>query len=242
MAGQPRNRIARLNGDGTLDGGFIASADAGVTSVAVLGDGKILLGGWFHYLNGQWRTCLAQVNSNGTLDYGFNPGANSGVTALALQADGKILVGGAFTQLGGQAYTNLARLNANGTLDGQFHPQAGTIYESDYPSVYSLAVQADGKILVGGSFSTFNGEGRFYLARLERDGSLDMGFNPAMSPSAGVTCLALQPDGRILVPGTVITPDGQWHSGLLRFNNSAPATEELTTGNSTVTWLRAGTS
>jgi uncharacterized delta-60 repeat protein len=239
MAGQPCNRIARLNDDGTLDTGFNASADAGVATVTALPDGMILIGGFSHVVNGQGRNCLARVNADGTLDYGFNPGANAGVTALALQADGKIVVGGYFTRLGGQIHTNLARLEANGTLDGGFQPQVGTIYEDDYPGVYSLSIQADEEILVAGSFSTVNGELRYYLARLHKDGTLDTGFNPTMSTT--VTGLALQADGRLLVAGSVVTPDGQWHSGLLRFNNSAPATQDLSAGNATVTWLRGGT-
>jgi uncharacterized delta-60 repeat protein len=239
MAGKPRNRIARLNSDGALDDTFGASAGAGVLALAVLPGGKILLGGCFRELNGQSRNCLARVNADGSLDYGFDPAPDGCVTAIALQADGEILVGGAFSRMGGQAHTNLARLLPNGTLDSDFHPQAGTIYENDYPSVYSLAVQMDEKILVGGSFSTFNGEGRFYLARLYRDGTLDRGFSPSMS--SAVNSLALRSDGRLLIAGSVVTPDAQWHSGLLRFNNSGPANQEIIADNSDLTWLRGGT-
>jgi uncharacterized delta-60 repeat protein len=239
IAGQARSKIARLNADGTLDKGFVASADNGVEALAVLPGGKILLGGWFHYLDGQWRSGLARVNSDGTLDYAFNPSPNAAAMAFAPQADGKILVGGAFTQFGGQVHSNLVRLQADGSLDPDFHAQAGTVYENDYPIVYSVAVQVDQKIIVGGSFSVFNGESRYYLSRLNADGTLDMGFNPTIS--SAVLALALRSDGRILIPGTAVTPDSQWHSGLLLFNNDAPATEDLSLSSDSITWLRGDT-
>src|SRR6476620_385438 len=88
---------------------------------------------------------------------GFNPGANNAVYALAVQGDGKLLVGGFFTMLGGAvpgttARNHIGRLNSNGTLDASFDPGANN-------TVYALAVQADGKILVGGDFTTLGGGG-----------------------------------------------------------------------------------
>ncbi len=239
LNGQSRRNLARLNADGTLDSALSQGADNCVASFAVQPDGKILVGGFFTTLNGQGRNRIGRLNANGTPDYSFNPGADAGVTALALQADGKILVGGYFTRLGGQVRTNLARLNPNGTLDGTFNPHAGTLYEGDYPTVYSLAVQADGMILVGGSFSTIAGEQRYYLARLHADGSLDKTFNPTMG--SAVYGLALQPDGRILAAGSAAMPGGQWRENLVRLNNSAPATQGLVVDGSTINWLREGT-
>ena len=111
----------------------------------------------------------------------YDPGANYDVYALAVQADGRILVGGVFTTLGGggtgtTTRNYLGRLNADGSLDASFNPGANSI-------VYALAVQADGKILVGGSFTTLGGGGigttaRNRIGRLNADGSLDTSFDP----------------------------------------------------------------
>src|SRR4051794_31035616 len=100
---------------------------------------------------------------------GFNPGANSGVYAIAVQPDGKVLVGGDFTTLGGggtgtTSRNSIGRLAADGSLDTSFSPGANA-------DVYAVAVQADGKILVGGAFATMGGGGlgtttRNRLARL----------------------------------------------------------------------------
>ena len=127
------------------------------------------------------RNHIGRLNADGSLDTSFDPGANGAVYALAVQADGKILVGGYFTTLGGggtgtTTRNYIGRLNADGSLDTSFDPGANG-------AVYALAVQADGKILVGGDFTTLGGGGtgtttRNHIGRLNADGSLDTSFDP----------------------------------------------------------------
>src|SRR5437588_4089857 len=105
----------------------------------------------------------AVVRGQSALD-GFDPNANGNVSSIAVQADGKILIGGDFTTLspnGGAAVTrnHIARLNPDGTLDA-FNPNANG-------TVYGIAVQADGKILAGGTFSNVGGQTRNNIARLD---------------------------------------------------------------------------
>jgi uncharacterized delta-60 repeat protein len=113
-----RNRLARLNPDGTLDTAFNPNASSIVLSLLLQPDGKILAGGAFTTIAGQTRNRIARLNPDGTLDPGFNPGASNVVYSVALQTDGKILVGGAFRNIGGQARTSFARLT-NDTVAGQ---------------------------------------------------------------------------------------------------------------------------
>jgi hypothetical protein len=94
----------------------------------------------------------------------FNPNANNAVASIAVQCDGKILLGGAFTQFtqGSLLITrnHLALLQNNGGVDRAFNPDVNGL-------VHSLALQPDGKILLGGDFSTINSiESRSNLARL----------------------------------------------------------------------------
>src|SRR5438128_8811130 len=115
----------------------------------------------------------AAVRGQSALD-GFDPNANGNVSSIAVQADGKILIGGDFTTLspnGGAAVTrnHIARLNPDGTLDA-FNPNANG-------TVYGIAVQADGKILAGGLFTSIGGQTRNRIARLNSDGTLDA-FDP----------------------------------------------------------------
>ena len=168
----PRNFIARLNSDGTVDGGFNPNASNRVYAIAVQPDGKIVVGGGFSAFapNGGpsvARSCIARLNSDGTVDNAFDPNADNFVITLALQADGKILVGGGFSTLtpnGGASLTRncVARLNLDGTVDPAFDPNAPD-------GVSTVGIQADGKILIGGSFTNVGGQSRNLFARLAND-------------------------------------------------------------------------
>ncbi len=160
--------------------------------------------------------------------------------SLAVQADGKILVGGLFTTLGVQSRKFIGRLNADGTLDTSFDPGAG----GSYPYVYSLAVQADGKILVGGRFSTLGGQSRTNIGRLNPDGTPDTSFNPGAAGGSVpyVASLVAQADGTILVGGEFATLGGLSRNHIGRLNNTELATQNLTFDGSTLTWMRGGTS
>ncbi|MGA2864908.1 MAG: delta-60 repeat domain-containing protein [Verrucomicrobiota bacterium] len=214
LGGRTRNYLGRLNADGTLDTAFNPGAGSFVYSLAVQADGKILVGGQFTTLGGQPRNHLGRLNADGTLDGGFNPGADQVVRSLAVQADGKVLVGGGFSTLGGQPRNCIGRLDADGTLDSGFNPGAGGWHPQ--PWVASLAVQADGKILVGGGFTTLGGQTRNCIGRLNADGTLDSGFNPGAGST--VTSLAVQADGEILVGGSFGTLGGQTRNCIGRLN------------------------
>lgn len=207
VGGQTRNRIARLNQDGTLDTTFInANANDIVYQIALQPDGKILVGGSFTSVGGQTRNRLARLNSDGTLDASFSasftnassPFAN--VRAIAVQADGKIIVGGSFNTVGGQTRNSIARLNADGTLDATFDPNAG-----EFSGVNAVTLQPDGKILVGGVFTNIGGANRIRIARLNADGTADATFTSPFTAAPngrGIYAIALQPDGKIIAGGS----------------------------------------
>ena len=92
-----------------------------------------------------------------------------------MQADGKILAGGAFTDsIGGQTRNRIARLDATTGLADSFDPNA----KDRDPAVASIAVQADGKILVGGFFLSIGGQPRNSIARLDPTTGLADSFDP----------------------------------------------------------------
>lgn len=195
---------ARLNTDGTPDTGFSPENYSVDNSLALQSDGKIVAGGYR----------IVRLNPDGTLDAGFNPvvgGEDHDVYALAIQPDGKIVAGGEFSSVNGQLRHNIARLNADGTLDLDFDP--GGIFGGD---VVSLAVQADGKILVAGNFATVAGQTRIGIARLQANGTLEQAFNPGANGEVG--SLALQADGKILLGGRFTVVGGQPRNGIARLN------------------------
>ena len=195
----------------------------------------LLVGGAFTTLGGQGRNRIARLNTDGSLDSSFNPNANYTAYAVAVQGDGKILVGGDFTTLGGRTRNRFARLNADGSLDIDFDPNANGPFRSP---VLSLVLQADGKIIAGGFFTTLHGRAISYLARLNMDGTLDTSFNP--DPSSQVTSVAVQADGNILVTGFFSRLAGRTCYSLGRLNNTTLATSILSYGADQITWMRGG--
>ena len=210
VEGVPRNRVARLNSDGSLDTSFNPGTGADkkivegddkdpfVFATAVQKDGKILIGGNFAIYNGQPSSGLARLNPDGSLDPTFSvgAGANSWVRSLYLLDNGQILVSGWFTTFNNQTFNRMVRLNADGSPDPSFYADFG-----DSTAVYTMAVQPDGKILVGGHFSRVNSTPRNSIARINPDGSADETFDPGTGPDGFVECIRLQPDGRAVLAG-----------------------------------------
>jgi uncharacterized delta-60 repeat protein len=214
-----RNRIARLNLDGTLDTAFNPNANGVVFAIAVQADGKILAGGQFTSVGGLARNFIARLDATTGLADSFDPNANSGVEAIAVQADGKILAGGFFTSIGGQPRNNIARLDATTGLADSFDPNANS-------GVEAIAVQADGKILVSGFFNddiganTIGGQTRNRIARLDATTGLADSFDPNATgvPGGGVLSIALQVDGKILAGGHFTSVGGQTRNNIARLD------------------------
>jgi uncharacterized delta-60 repeat protein len=246
-AAAPDN-LLRLNADGSLDTSF-NNGGAGiggiVSTMALQPDGKIVVGGFLRTYNGNAAApdMVLRVNADGSLDTSFNLGGtgfDNGVRALALQADGRILVGGGFTSYNGSAAAPdyLVRLTASGSLDTSFNNGGA----STNSNVYDLAVQPDGKALVAGNFTGYNGSlaAPDYFLRLAADGSLDTSFNSGGIGLGGngtpnntyVSTLAVQADGRILLGGIFISYNGNAAvpDNLLRLNSDGSLDTNFNSG------------
>jgi len=213
--GAVRNHIARLNFDGSLDTTFIAGGDGGIRAAAVQPNGKIIIAGDFTSFSGIERWFIARLNSNSYLDTGFDPGsgANYPVWALALQPDGNILIGGEFTTYNSTSRNHIARLSSTGSLDTTFDPGLGA-----NGSVWALVLQGDGKIIIGGGFTSYNGVTRNGIARLNANGSLDTTFDPGSGANDSVTAAAVQGDGRIIIGGMFTSYNGVVRNRIARLN------------------------
>ena len=238
-----RNRIARLNPNGTLDTTFDPKANNAVETLAVQSDGRILMGGRFTTLapNGGatvTRNYVARLNVDGTLDAAFNPNPDSILGGIAVQPDGTILIGGAFSALtpnGGSliARNHLARLNADGTVDVAFNPNVNSF-------VRNIIWQPDGKILIGGGFTSLAPNGgvsvpRKYIARLNPDGTLDPGVDA--NPNDQVWAIAVQPDGKIIVGGAFYAANsfrGQTRNRIARLEKDGRLDQSLNLNLNTV--------
>jgi len=187
----------------------------------------------------------------------FSHGVDQEVYCVAEQPDGRVLVGG---QFGGKnsAYpsSGLTRLMPNGELDTAFQEAVGTKPNNDYffdGAVRSIAIQADGRILVAGDFTSFRNPVanqpriiRRGVARLYADGYLDQTFDAKMDSSFGSTPstygVSLQGDGRVLIHGKFLTfNNGTSRPKGARLTNYA-ATQQLTYDGTKIHWARGGSS
>ena len=205
--GEPHGGLVRLLATGDMDTNFSASGvESGAQGYcsAVMPDGKIVVGGWFTSFNGLPRYNLARLETNGVLDESFTASVGESdpsawVWPIIPQPDGKLLVGGLFNLVNGETVTNLVRLELDGSIDHNFAIGAGP---SDY--VGAIALQSDGKILVGGMFGYFDGVVRGRITRLNTNGTLDASFNAGTAlnhAGEGVDAIVLQPDGKMLIGG-----------------------------------------
>lgn len=152
------------------------------------------------------------VADPGARDTSFTPAfVNSAVEKFIPLPDGGALMSGWFN-------TGIVRLKEDGSVDSTFLQDGGFGAFDGWKRVADMARQPDGKIIVGGEFTTFNGQACNRIARLNADGSLDASFNAGTGANDTVNSLLLQPDGKIIVGGTFTTFNGANIRMLTRLN------------------------
>ncbi len=209
-----------LRGKVLTDFTYTASSNNLAQGMAVQADGKMVAAGYTQ-TGGNYDFALARYNIDGSLDTTF--GAGGKVTtdfgspsdfaySVALQADGKIVVAGT-SHNGSNSDFALARYNPDGSLDTTFGTggKLTTPVGSDRDDAHSVALQADGKIVVAGLSNSGNNldyNEDFALARYNTDGSLDttFGADGKLTTNFGVfheaaQSVAVQADGKIVVAG-----------------------------------------
>jgi uncharacterized delta-60 repeat protein len=164
-------------------------------------------------VHGTNRNHIARLLADGSVDLFFNPGggADNPVFALGLLSDDGVVIGGAFAAVNGVSRPGIAVLNADGSLRPTFDPGEGV-----NGTVFAVAVQNDGKILIGGEFDSVGGVARANVARLRADGSVDLSFDPGAGPDGAVNAIAIQADGQVVIGGAFTQVDGQLRSRLAR--------------------------
>jgi len=219
--GTPAGKIIRLNNDGSVDNtfGIGTGFNFSVFAITIQSDNKILVGGIFTEYNGQEQRKIIRLNTNGTIDNTFtnNTGMNNIVYNIYTTNDGKILALGTFSLYSGVTFNNIVRLNSNGTIDDTFN--IGTGFNSE---TFSAVIEDDGKILVTGAFTNYNGNPRRQVARLNNDGSIDNTFNPgsgfaSISGSTTVDTVAKYND-KYFLTGEFNSYSGISANGLIRLN------------------------
>lgn len=217
ISDKEHNGLMRLGPDEKNDDSFnVSSEGLGiVVSIAIQPDGKIFEAGVFNNYDNQKVTHLVRLNSDGSFDAGFDSGAyaDENIGSVLVQKDGKILICGYSGSSKNVGTSYVARLNPDGSSDEGFHfsGRAG-----DAPC--NMAVQADGKIVVGG-YSSVNGRNHLLLTRLNADGSLDSSFQITNATGGCIWSVAVQSDGKILAAGDISSFDGVPCGNIVRLQN-----------------------
>ncbi|KOS07043.1 hypothetical protein AM493_14135 [Flavobacterium akiainvivens] len=137
--------------------------------------------------------------------------AGGDVLVSLIQPDGKILIGGKFTSYNGIARKGIARLNADGSLDTDFDPGTGVLPNAAF--IKTIALTAENKIMIGGSFTSYNGTGKSSICRLNSDGSLDNSFVLATQVNMytnygtpAISYINIRPNGHLWITGCISVP------------------------------------
>lgn len=220
--GVVQNHLIRLNTDGSKDNSFDIGTGFeaySIYSLALQPDGKILVGGDFSSYQRVYQNYLIRLNPDGSKDNSFKtefPNINSlnRVQNITLQSDGKILM--STYNVRDSIRYGLIRLNSDGKIDNSF--DMGIRFNDE---IRSIALQSDGKIIIGGSFTTYQGATQTYLIRLNPDGTKDSSFNigsgfPFYSVVESIT---IQTNGKILVAGNFNKFNGISQNRLIRLNS-----------------------
>jgi uncharacterized delta-60 repeat protein len=216
----PRTRVARLNSAGTLDTSFALTGtglNGDVNTIVVAPDeANVLVCGAFTTYNGLTANRIIRLNSAGAQDTSFvyGTGLNGVARAAVRLSTGGYIVGGDFTTYNTSTLRNrLIKLNFNGSVDTTF--TVGTGFDN---SVYAMHLCDDGKLFVGGTFTTFNGTSSNRLVKLNSDGTRNVDFNIGTGFNGSVFAILEQEDGKVLVGGDFTSFNGSAVKQLMRLN------------------------
>ncbi|GAB3710182.1 hypothetical protein GCM10028861_02820 [Flavobacterium koreense] len=219
-------------------------------SSLLLPDDKVLIGGMKYSEIG----FLARINFDGSLDTTF---ANNGIKELTYggwiysidkQADGKIIIVGNIPTFAGDQNIIVSRIDSDGNYDTSFGNNGIAIIDlgTQHDFAYAVKVQADGKILVGGSTGSVNGG--FSIIRLDTNGNLDPTFGVggkvmtvfSSGNQSEIRCVEIDVNNKILVGGTRV--NGTQNIALARYNNDGSLDNTFGIGGKVETIISNGVS
>lgn len=205
--------LPALGAAGALDLDFEtgSGADDIIRALAREPSGSLLVGGSFRRFNTNTCHGLVRLDVHGVMAGAFVPNSDGLVNAIQVLANGQILAGGNFSMMEDVSLRHLARLEPDGRVDPAFTPLFG-----DSDSVWALAVQRDGRILVGGDLTELNHRPMGGLVRLLATGLQDPEFAVQETAGGMVSVVVLQPDQRILVGGNFESMGSTRQRGLIR--------------------------
>ncbi|MCP5520631.1 MAG: delta-60 repeat domain-containing protein [Verrucomicrobiales bacterium] len=223
--------LSRLTAEGALDptfdpgeGPINVDFATKIDKILIAGPDEIYVGGWFNLWNLEDEVSgLIRIRGDGSRDATFNPeffrdstqypGLNSAeIDTIRRYPDGRVLVCGYFDQVNGEAWNDIVRLNPDGSIDESFQIGTGPEQPIDpNANILDAVIQPGGKVVITGTFATFNGTPVSGIVRLNEDGSIDPSFTASFSGAFFAAPSKMQVDsaGRLVINGIFDTVNGE---------------------------------
>ena len=212
------NWIIRLNNNWSIDSSFVVWSGFSVwpSTIAIQSDGKIIAGGGsitYKWVQVNW---IIRLNTDWSIDNSFViwDGFDQGLGDIKIQSDGKIIVWGNFTTYKSVAANRIIRLNTDWSRDTSFD-----MWNWFNSMVKTIAIQSDGKVLVGGQFTTYSWVSARSIARLNTDWSRDTSFDSWNWTDSWIDTIAIQSDGKIIAAGGFTTYKSLDQYTIIRLND-----------------------
>ena len=167
------------------------------------------------------------ITNNPQFCYDLGGGFNNQAEAAVEDSSGRIIFGGLFTSYSGVSFNRIVRVNSDASIDNTVN--LGTGFND---AVYDVELQADGKIMVGGFFSSYSGVSFEKIVRLNVNGSIDNTFNIGIGFNNSVFVIKPQSDGKILVGGSFTEYNDFFYPYLIRLNSNGSIDETFNLGSS----------
>lgn len=225
--------ITKLSSAGVLDTTFDTNLGTGINlgtgtsaySCVEQTDNKLVISGDFVDFNGNTRNRVFRLNSDGTEDAAYYTALGTAfggiVRASAIQSDDSVVFVGSFTSFNGNTRYRVIRVDSAGVEDTTFYGNLGSAIDTVGEIAWGVAVQSDGKIVIVGDFTAFNANSRVFIFRLNSSGTEDTAFYTALGagfnnpPSSLLRAVAVGSDDLILVGGVNFTTlDGVARKGI----------------------------
>jgi len=210
--GLPRRNMAIVKADGSVDTTFNPGSgfDGSVRSVALVQDGRILVGGDFSTYNGTPAPGVALLKADGSRSTLLEAPDVNQIRWVAADSKG-LYIGGFFNNVGGVPCGNVARYKLDGKLDRQFDTTTGA-----NGILHGGGIQPDGSVIIVGNFTAYKGVTRNRVARIRPDGRLDTSFDPLQGANKEVFAVKLIEDGRVVITGSFDSFAGKASNGTMR--------------------------
>jgi uncharacterized delta-60 repeat protein len=233
--GNPSDGIVRINTNGSYDATFVVGtgfAGGICTDVLLQSDGKVIVIGAITSYNGNPSSGIVRINTNGSYDATFVVGTGFGIAnpiSCVIQSDGKIVVGGNIVTYNGNSINQIVRINTNGSYDNTF--VSGTGFVGGFP--LNVQLQSDSKILVGGTFASYDGNSSAGIVRINTNGSYDNTFSVGIGVTGGgndVYGTCIQANGKIIAVGDFTAYNGSPSINIVRINTNGSYDSTFTVG------------